>query len=67
VVAQYAFVGQGGGDLSFREGDRIKVVKRTGTDQDWYVQNTPYTGSRPSSNPSPPPCLAFCLFGLGLS
>lgn len=37
VVALYAFAGQGSGDLSFREGDKIKVVKRTGTDQDWYV------------------------------
>ena len=41
VVALYPFAGagQGGndGDLSFQEGDRIKVVKRTGTDQDWYV------------------------------
>ncbi|KAK4039579.1 hypothetical protein C8A01DRAFT_36451 [Parachaetomium inaequale] len=37
VVAQYAFAGQGGGDLSFQEGDRIRVVKRTGTDQDWWV------------------------------
>ncbi len=37
VVALYAFTGEGGGDLSFQEGDRIRVVKRTGTDQDWYV------------------------------
>ncbi|KAK3899314.1 hypothetical protein C8A05DRAFT_37076 [Staphylotrichum tortipilum] len=37
VVALYAFTGEGGGDLSFREGDRIRVVKRTGTDQDWWV------------------------------
>ncbi|KAK3364461.1 hypothetical protein B0T25DRAFT_66271 [Lasiosphaeria hispida] len=37
VVALYAFAGQGQGDLSFREGDRIKIVKRTGTDQDWWV------------------------------
>ncbi|KAH6855331.1 hypothetical protein B0I37DRAFT_364583 [Chaetomium sp. MPI-CAGE-AT-0009] len=37
VVALYAFAGQGEGDLSFREGDRIRVVKRTGTDQDWWV------------------------------
>ncbi|KAK3298129.1 uncharacterized protein B0H64DRAFT_438625 [Chaetomium fimeti] len=37
VVALYAFQGQGAGDLSFREGDRIRVVKRTGTDQDWWV------------------------------
>jgi amphiphysin len=37
VVALYAFNGQGGGDLSFQEGDRIKIVKKTDTDQDWYV------------------------------
>ncbi|KAL2259849.1 hypothetical protein VTK26DRAFT_6330 [Humicola hyalothermophila] len=37
VVAQYAFAGEGKGDLSFREGDRIRVVKRTETDQDWWV------------------------------
>jgi len=37
VIAQYAFAGQGQGDLSFQEGDRIRVVKRTGTDQDWWV------------------------------
>lgn len=37
VVALYEFVGQGEGDLSFREGDRIKIVKKTATDQDWWV------------------------------
>ncbi|KAK8070820.1 SH3 domain-containing protein [Apiospora hydei] len=37
VVALYSFAGQGAGDLSFEEGDRIKVVKKTGTDQDWWV------------------------------
>jgi amphiphysin len=37
VVAQYDFSGQGGDDLSFREGDRIKIVKKTNTDQDWWV------------------------------
>ncbi|KAF6839999.1 sh3 domain signaling protein [Colletotrichum musicola] len=36
VVAQYDFVG-GDGDLSFREGDRIKVLEKTDTDQDWWV------------------------------
>ncbi|GKT48817.1 protein hob1 [Colletotrichum spaethianum] len=36
VVAQYDFLG-GDGDLSFREGDRIKIVKRTETDQDWWI------------------------------
>ncbi|KAK3372048.1 hypothetical protein B0H63DRAFT_287312 [Podospora didyma] len=37
VVALYAFAGQGEGDLSFQEGDKIKIVKKTGTDQDWWV------------------------------
>lgn len=37
VIALYDFVGQGQGDLSFREGDRIKIVKKTATDQDWWV------------------------------
>ncbi|KAI1771648.1 hypothetical protein F4818DRAFT_444976 [Hypoxylon cercidicola] len=37
VIAQYPFSGQGADDLSFREGDRIKIVKKTGTDQDWWV------------------------------
>ena len=37
VVAQYPFQGQGQGDLSFGEGDRIRIVKKTGTDQDWWV------------------------------
>ncbi|TDZ75193.1 Regulator of cytoskeleton and endocytosis [Colletotrichum trifolii] len=36
VVAQYDFAG-GEGDLSFREGERIKIVKKTATDQDWWV------------------------------
>ncbi|KAI0506191.1 hypothetical protein F5B22DRAFT_625102 [Xylaria bambusicola] len=37
VVAQYAFDGQGSGDLSFRQGDRIKIVKKTNTLDDWWV------------------------------
>ncbi|KAI8951549.1 SH3 domain-containing protein [Xylaria longipes] len=37
VVAQYAFSGQGAGDLSFREGDRIRIVKKTDTLDDWWV------------------------------
>lgn len=37
VIAQYDFTGQGAGDLSFREGDRIKIVKKTQTDQDWWT------------------------------
>jgi len=36
VVALYAFEGQGAGDLSFREGDRIKVVKKTESTDDWW-------------------------------
>ncbi|MBE3048306.1 hypothetical protein IMZ48_38540 [Candidatus Bathyarchaeota archaeon] len=37
VVALYDFVGEGNDDLSFREGDSIKIVKKTDTDQDWWV------------------------------
>jgi len=37
VIAQFSFDGQGQGDLSFREGDRIKIIKKTATDQDWWV------------------------------
>ncbi len=37
VIALYTFTGQGEGDLSFREGDRIKIVKKTQTEQDWWV------------------------------
>ncbi|KAI5209231.1 hypothetical protein AUEXF2481DRAFT_27850 [Aureobasidium subglaciale EXF-2481] len=36
VTAVYDFGGQGEGDLSFREGDRIKVVKKTGSTDDWW-------------------------------
>jgi len=36
VTAMYEFAGQGSGDLAFREGDRIKVVKKTGSTDDWW-------------------------------
>jgi hypothetical protein len=36
VTALYDFEGQGPGDLAFREGDRIKVVKKTDSEQDWW-------------------------------
>ena len=36
VVALYDFEGQNVGDLSFREGDRIRVIKKTGSSQDWW-------------------------------
>lgn len=36
VVALYDFEGEGQGDLSFREGDTIRIVKKTETDQDWW-------------------------------
>ncbi|KLU90569.1 SH3 domain signaling protein [Magnaporthiopsis poae ATCC 64411] len=36
VVALYAFPGQGKGDLSFDVGDRIKIVKKTNTADDWW-------------------------------
>lgn len=36
AVALYPFDGQGAGDLSFREGDRIKVIKKTDSTDDWW-------------------------------
>lgn len=36
VTALYDFTGEGEGDLSFKEGDRIKVVKKTGSTDDWW-------------------------------
>jgi amphiphysin len=36
VTALYSFDGQEAGDLSFREGDRIKVVKKTASTDDWW-------------------------------
>ncbi|PJF19547.1 hypothetical protein PSACC_00631 [Paramicrosporidium saccamoebae] len=37
VVALYDYVGQETGDLSFREGDQIEVVKRTDSKDDWWT------------------------------
>jgi hypothetical protein len=36
VTALYDFDGQGAGDLVFREGDRIRVVRKTGSTDDWW-------------------------------
>lgn len=36
VTALYDFEGQNPGDLAFREGDRIKVVKKTDSVDDWW-------------------------------
>ncbi|KAF2674693.1 SH3 domain-containing protein [Microthyrium microscopicum] len=36
VVAQYDFAGGEAGDLPFREGDRIRIVKKTGSINDWW-------------------------------
>ncbi len=36
VTALYDFNGQSEGDLSFREGDRIRVVKKTESTDDWW-------------------------------
>jgi hypothetical protein len=36
VTALYDFAGEGDGDLSFSEGDKIRVVKRTQSAQDWW-------------------------------
>jgi amphiphysin len=34
--AQYTFDGQNPGDLSFKEGDRIRVIKKTDSTDDWW-------------------------------
>jgi len=36
VTALYDFGGQGEGDLAFKEGDRIKVLKKTDSTDDWW-------------------------------
>ncbi|PGH07521.1 hypothetical protein AJ79_06256 [Helicocarpus griseus UAMH5409] len=36
VTALYDFPGQGTGDLAFREGDRIRVIKKTDSTDDWW-------------------------------
>ena len=36
VTALYDFAGQGQGDLAFKEGDQIKVVKKTNSTDDWW-------------------------------
>ncbi|OJJ02143.1 hypothetical protein ASPVEDRAFT_656491 [Aspergillus versicolor CBS 583.65] len=36
VTALYDFGGQSAGDLAFQEGDRIRVVKRTDSTDDWW-------------------------------
>ncbi|KAI9712102.1 MAG: hypothetical protein M1820_001811 [Bogoriella megaspora] len=36
VTALYDFDGQSEGDLVFREGDRIKIVEKTGSTDDWW-------------------------------
>ncbi|KAL8827893.1 MAG: hypothetical protein Q9170_006829 [Blastenia crenularia] len=36
VTALYEFAGQGEGDLVFKEGDRIRVLKKTDSTDDWW-------------------------------
>ena len=36
VTALYSFEGQSDGDLAFQEGDKIRVVKKTGSTDDWW-------------------------------
>lgn len=36
VTALYDFDGQNDGDLAFREGDQIRVLKKTGSTDDWW-------------------------------
>ena len=37
VVALYDFAAQADGDLDFRAGDRIEVVERTESAEDWWT------------------------------
>lgn len=37
VTALYDFGGQGAGDLAFSEGDRIRVVEKSGSTDDWWM------------------------------
>ena len=37
VVALYDFDAQADGDLDFKAGDRIEVVERTGSSEDWWT------------------------------
>ncbi|WFD35500.1 BAR adaptor protein Hob1 [Malassezia cuniculi] len=37
VVALYDYTAQAEGDLSFRVGDRIEVIQRTGSTEDWWT------------------------------
>lgn len=36
VTALYDFAGQGQGDLAFREGDRIKIIQKTDSTDEWW-------------------------------
>ncbi|OQN97970.1 hypothetical protein B0A48_16275 [Cryoendolithus antarcticus] len=50
VVAVFDFEAQGEGDLGFREGERIRVTKRTGSVDDWWEGELKgVTGSFPAN------------------
>nr|POE79722.1 isoform 4 of sh3 domain-containing ysc84-like protein 1 [Quercus suber] len=50
VTAIYDFEGQGGDDLTFREGDQIRVVKKTESTDDWWTgELRGKTGSFPAN------------------
>ncbi|KAG6902988.1 hypothetical protein C0995_008561 [Termitomyces sp. Mi166 len=55
VVALYDFAAQAEGDLSFNTGDRIEIVERTASAEDWWTgrlngQQGVFPGSERSSN-----------------
>jgi hypothetical protein len=50
VTAMYDFDSQNDGDLSFREGDKIRVIKKTNSSQDWWEgELRGYKGSFPAN------------------
>ncbi|KAH7158270.1 SH3 domain-containing protein [Dactylonectria estremocensis] len=54
VEAQYDFQGQGADDLSFRAGDRIRIIHKTDTDQDWWTgELRGYQGNFPANYCAP--------------
>lgn len=50
VTALYDFAGQAEGDLSFAAGDKIEIVKKTESDQDWWTGRlNGYEGTFPAN------------------
>ena len=63
VVALYDFSAQAEGDLDFKVGDRIEVVERTESVEDWWTGRLEgRTGVFPGMWPLTDPLSVFSLF-----